>query len=163
MTMTLVCARVDLFAAAASIIMNLTDETANACRPSRPVPMLMINGTHDPLIPYHGGRGTSRFAADGFWSTEKTLAFWRRANGCENGDAAVTDVADRDNTDQTTVTQISSRCPPGLDVVLHSVNVGDDRLPGTYSDARFPRVADAFFGPQHHAVAVAEMLASYCG
>src|SRR5947199_1034808 len=41
MTMTLVCKRADLFAAAASVIMNLTDQSASLCRPSRPVPMLM--------------------------------------------------------------------------------------------------------------------------
>ena len=39
MAMTLVCARSDLFAAAASVIINLTDDLANACHPSRPVPM----------------------------------------------------------------------------------------------------------------------------
>src|ERR1700704_4040964 len=83
MTMTMICARADLFAAAASVIINLTDESADACHPSRPVPMLMMNGTADPLIPYEGGRGSSRFAVAGFWSTPKTLDFWRRANGCE--------------------------------------------------------------------------------
>src|SRR5882724_5098432 len=41
MTMTLVCARAELFAAAASVIMNLTEEFAAACHPSRPVAMLM--------------------------------------------------------------------------------------------------------------------------
>ena len=60
MTMTMICARADLFAAAASVIMNLTDDSAAACHPSRPVPMLMMNGTADPLIPYDGGRGSSR-------------------------------------------------------------------------------------------------------
>jgi polyhydroxybutyrate depolymerase len=158
MTMTLVCARADLFAAAASVIMNLTNESANGCHPSRPVPMLMMNGTHDPLIPYQGGRGTSRFAADGFWSAERTLAFWRRANGCEEKDAAVTELADRDKTDQTTVTQISSGCPPGRDVVLYRVNGGGHRMPGTYSDARFPRVANAFLGPQNHDIDGAETI-----
>jgi polyhydroxybutyrate depolymerase len=57
MTMTLACRRADLFAAAASVIMNLTDESAQACHPARAVPMLMMNGTADPLIPYDGGRG----------------------------------------------------------------------------------------------------------
>ena len=56
MTMTLACKRADLFAAAASVIMNFTDEFANACQPSRPVPMLMMNGTADPLVPYRGAR-----------------------------------------------------------------------------------------------------------
>ncbi len=63
MTMTLVCARADLFAAGATVIMNLTDESAAACHPSRPLPMLMMNGTVDPLIPYEGGRGSSYFLA----------------------------------------------------------------------------------------------------
>ncbi len=84
MAMTLVCARADLFAAGASVIMNLTDEAAVTCHPSRPLPMLLINGTADPLVPYEGGRGSSYYAADGFWSTEETLAFWRKLNGCEH-------------------------------------------------------------------------------
>lgn len=57
--------------------------------------MLLVNGTADPLVPYEGGRGSSYFAADGFWSTEETLAFWRKLNGCETDDAEVTDLPDR--------------------------------------------------------------------
>src|SRR5262249_57777545 len=80
MTRTLACARAALLAAAASVIMNLTDESAQACPPARAVRMLMMNGTADPLIPYDGGRGTSRFAADGFWSTHETPLFLPRVN-----------------------------------------------------------------------------------
>lgn len=47
MAMTLICARADLFAAGASVIMNLTDEAAVTCHPSRPLPMLLMNGTAD--------------------------------------------------------------------------------------------------------------------
>jgi polyhydroxybutyrate depolymerase len=158
MAMTLVCARAELFAAAASVIINLTDESANACHPSRPVPMLMMNGTADPLIPYEGGRGTSRFAMPGFWSTEKTLDFWRRANGCETQDAAVTDLDDRDRSDQSTVTRIDSRCPERRDVVLYRVNHGGHRMPGAFPDARFRRLVDAFFGPQNRDIDGAETI-----
>jgi polyhydroxybutyrate depolymerase len=158
MTMTLVCARADLFTAAASVIMNLTDESARACRPSRPVPMLMMNGTADPLIPYQGGRGTSRFAMPGFWSTEKTFDFWRRANGCETQDAAVADLDDRDKSDQSTVTRISSRCPRGSDVVLYRINDGGHRMPGGFADARFPRMVNAFLGPQNRDIDGAETI-----
>jgi polyhydroxybutyrate depolymerase len=157
MTMTLVCARADLFTAAA-VIMNLTDESARACHPSRPVPMLMMNGTADPLIPYPGGRGTSRFAMPGFWSTEKTLDFWRRANACETQDAALADLDDRDKSDQSTVTRISSRCPRGSDVVLYRINDGGHRMPGGFPDARFPRAVDAFLGPQNRDIDGAETI-----
>src|SRR5689334_13381186 len=87
MAMTMICARADLFAAAASVIFNLGDEAARACHASRAVPMLLMNGTADPIVPYEGGQGSSRFAAGGFWSTEQTLVFWRQINGCEPADA----------------------------------------------------------------------------
>jgi polyhydroxybutyrate depolymerase len=158
MTNTLVCERADLFAAAASVIMNLTDETAEACHPSRPMPMLIMNGTADPLIPYEGGRGSSYFAADGFWSTEKTVAFWRQLNGCEADDGATTDLPDKNLTDQSTVTRISSRCPTGHDVVLYRVNGGGHRMPGLSPDARFPRIATGLLGPRNGDIDGAETI-----
>ena len=156
MTMTLVCKRADLFAAAASVIMNLTEQSASACHPARPVPILMMNGTSDPLIPYTGGRGTSRFAMDGFWSADKTLAFWRKTNGCD-AKTTTTDLADIDTADRSTVTRIDSNCPPGRDVVLYRVNEGGHRMPGS-ADARFPRVANTFLGPQNRDIDGAETI-----
>jgi polyhydroxybutyrate depolymerase len=158
MTMTMICERADLFAAAASVIINLTDEFAAACHPSRPVPFLMMNGTADPLIPYQGGRGTSRFAVDGFWSTDKTLEFWRHANGCEPKDASAVDLDNRDTTDQSTVTLISSNCPPGRDVVLYRVNDGGHRMPGGFPDAHFARMVNLLLGPQNHDIDAAETI-----
>ncbi len=158
MAMTLVCNRADLFAAGASVIMNLTDESAAACHPSRPLPMLMMNGTVDPLIPYEGGRGTSYFAANGYWSTEKTLAFWRNLNGCATADADVTELPDRNPSDQSNVTLIASRCPPGHDVALYRVNNGGHRMPGMFPDARFPKIAAALLGPQNGDIDGAETI-----
>jgi polyhydroxybutyrate depolymerase len=95
---------------------------------------------------------------DGFWPATKTLAFWRKLNGCEIGDGAVTDLEDRDHEDQSTVTRIESRCPPARDVVLYRVNGGGHRMPSMFSDARFPRIASAFFGPQNHDIDGAETI-----
>ncbi|GMO12379.1 MULTISPECIES: alpha/beta hydrolase family esterase [Bradyrhizobium] len=158
MAMTMACARADLFAAGASVIMNLTDEAAVTCHPSRPLPMLLMNGTADQLVPYAGGRGSSYFAADGFWSTEETLAFWRKLNGCETDDASVTDMPDKAPADQSTVTRISSRCPRGHDVVLYRINHGGHRMPGFSPDARFPRVAAGLLGPQNGDIDGAETI-----
>ncbi len=158
MTNTLVCQRADLFVAAASVIMNLTDETAEACHPSRPVPMLIMNGTADPLVPYDGGRGTSRFAVEGFWSTEKTVQFWRQIDGCEPKDAASVDLDDRDPNDESTVTRISSTCPPGRDVLLYRINDGGHRMPASFSDTKFARLVSYVFGPQNHDIDAAETI-----
>jgi polyhydroxybutyrate depolymerase len=150
MTMTLVCKRADLFAAAASVIMNLTDEMAATCHPSRAVPILMMNGTADPLIPYEGGRGTSPFAIDGYWSTEETLLFWRRINGCEASNAESVDVEDRDTKDQTTVTLVTSRCPHGRDlVVLYRINGGGHRMPSSFPLCRADQLHVRPAEPRH--------------
>ena len=161
MAMTLVCARADLFAAGASVIMNLTDEAAVTCHPSRPLPMLLMNGTADPLVPYEGGRGSSYYAADGFWSTEETLAFWRKLNGCETDDASAIEMPDKAPADHSTVTRITSRCPQGHDVVLYRINGGGHRMPGFAPDARFPRVATSLLGPQNGDIDGAETIWSF--
>ena len=120
--------------------------------------MLIMNGTADPLIPYEGGRGSSYYAADGFWSTTKTVAFWRTLNGCEADDGATTDLPDRTSADQSTVTRISSRCPTGHDVVLYRVNDGGHRMPGLFPDARFPKIAAGLLGPQNSDIDGAETI-----
>jgi polyhydroxybutyrate depolymerase len=63
--------------------------------------------------------------------------------------ADVSNLNDRDRNDQSTVTRIESRCPPGRDVVLYRINAGGRRMPGAFADARFPRLVNAFLGPQN--------------
>ena len=143
----MVFARADLFAAAASVIMNLTDELAGACHPSRPMPMLMMNGTVDPFIPSRGRQGHQPVRGGRLLAGRRKR--WRSgasSTAARLGDGAVTDLDDRYRDDQITVTRIELRCPPARDVVLYRVNGGGHRMPGTFSDARFPRIATAFSG-----------------
>jgi polyhydroxybutyrate depolymerase len=149
MTFTMVCKHADLFAAAAAIIMNLTDGIAERCHPDRPVPMLIMNATADPLVAYEGGRGTSRFAVPNVWPTSATVDFWRKVNGCEPGDGAITDLPHRDAADRSTVTRVASLCPQGRDVVLYRINGGGHRWPNLASDTRLRRLADFLFGLQN--------------
>jgi len=157
MTMTLACMHAELFAAAASVIANFTDVMMAACKPARPIPMLMMNGTADPLISYAGGRGTSRYAMD-VLSTDATIAFWRKANDCGAGDGQTTRLPDKDKDDRSTVTRIESSCPDGREVVLYRVDGGGHRMPGSFPDARFVRIVDALLGPQNHDIDGAETI-----
>lgn len=150
MTLTLACQRPDLFAGAASVIMGMTESMTDRCRPSRHIPMLLMNGTADPLVAYDGGRGRGRVAVSSLLSTPDTLQFWRRANGCEPGDAREVDLPDIDRFDQTTVTRIDSHCPAGTDAVLYRVNGGGHRMPGYVADVRMKRIVDRVLGPQNH-------------
>jgi polyhydroxybutyrate depolymerase len=158
MTIRLACERADLFAGAASVVMNLTDEMVEACHPSRPVSMLIMNGTADPLVPYAGGEGTSPFSAEGFWSTDKTVQFFRQINGCEQKDASAVDLDDREPDDESTVTRIASTCPAGRDVLLYRINGGGHRMPASFSDTKFARLLAYVLGPQNHDIDAAETI-----
>jgi polyhydroxybutyrate depolymerase len=158
MTLTLACTHTDLFAAAASVIANFTETMMASCKPSRSIPMLMMNGTADPLIAYDGGRGTSRYAVPNAVSTASTIAFWRKTNGCAAADGRSTRLPDKDKDDSSTVTRIDSDCPDGRDVVLYRVDGGGHRMPGSFPDARFVRVVDALLGPQNHDIDGAETI-----
>jgi polyhydroxybutyrate depolymerase len=150
MTFSMVCKHADLFAAAATIIMNLTDGIAARCHPERPVPMLIMNATADPLVAYEGGRGTSCFAVPDVWPTSATVDFWRKVNGCEPSDGAITDLPHRDAADRSTVTRVASLCPQGRDVVLYRINGGGHRWPSLTKNTPLPRLADRLFGLQNH-------------
>ena len=158
MTMSLACRHGERFAAAASVIMALTPGMAAACTPAPRLPMLLMNGTADPLIPYEGGRGRIGRGGTPYWSTADTLAFWRQANGCEPGDAAIEALPDHDPRDGSTVTRIGSRCPANFDVQLVRIDGGGHRMPGREADARHPRSVDALLGRQNHDVDGPELI-----
>src|SRR5260370_37473860 len=103
MPMTRAWPHAELFAAAASVIFNLTEQMVESCKPSRPIPMLVMNGTADPLIAYAGGRGTSRYAVPNVLATDATVAFWRKINGCDPGDRHTIKLPDIVKNDSSTV------------------------------------------------------------
>ncbi len=158
MTMTLVCARADLFAAAASVIINLTDEAAgrlSSVAADTDVDDERHRRSPDPV---RGRQGHQPFRRGWILAGDEDAGVLAQVNGCEIGDGAITDLDDRDHDDQSTVTRIESRCPPSRDVVLYRVNGGGHRMPGAFSDARFPRIAAAFLGPQNHDIDGAETI-----
>ena len=55
MASRLLCERADRFTAVAMAIGSLAQTLYEHCRPSRPVSVMMINGTADPIVPYAGG------------------------------------------------------------------------------------------------------------
>jgi polyhydroxybutyrate depolymerase len=120
----------DLVAAAAAIIANLPDP--GECRGLvRPVSMLVMNGTDDPLMPWDGGcvagprceRGRVR-------STGGTVSFWVGVDRTAPEPTCV-DLPDLDPDDGSTV----SRCTwgggaAGSEVVLYRVDGGGHAVPG---------------------------------
>ena len=67
------------FAAVAVVAASLSEWLASRFTPGRPMPILFIHGTADPVTPYEGGRqpGGARVL-----SVEDTVKIWAHFNGC---------------------------------------------------------------------------------
>jgi polyhydroxybutyrate depolymerase len=79
MALRLACASTTTFAAMALLIAGMEETTGVDCRFARPIPVLMMRGTADTVIPDAGGLTARR---DKVWSTDRLIAFFRNLNGC---------------------------------------------------------------------------------
>jgi len=97
--------RPDRFAAFAAVVAAMP--ARNACREAtRPVSLLIVNGTDDPILPYHGGpvgrRARDKEARGTVLSTADTVKYWLARDGITT-EPAVTDMPDIDTHDGSTV------------------------------------------------------------
>lgn len=129
----LACDAPDLVRAIAPIAASFNQTLYAACKPAAPTPVVMFNGTEDPLMVYDGGRSTSRLAAlapggEPVVAAEETLAFWARVNGC----AAVPVTETRPDlvpNDGTSVAVLRYNCP-APSVQLYRIEGGGHAVPG---------------------------------
>ena len=96
----LACDDANAFAAVAAVITGMPADLATSCKPSRPVPFLLIAGTADTLIPFQGGKANLPDDKGEFLSADATLAIFAKAAGCGEG-RATTAFPDRDPHDGT--------------------------------------------------------------
>jgi polyhydroxybutyrate depolymerase len=68
------------FAAIAVVAASLSESLASRFTPSRPMPILFIHGTADPVTPYEGGKQTGGARVLSVVDTVKT---WAHFNGCK--------------------------------------------------------------------------------
>ena len=128
MAIRMACTQPRLFAAAAAIIANMPKSLEGACKPERPVPFLLINGTADTLIPYQGGRIALANRTAEVLSTEATLAAFAEAAGCGTGRSSEP-VTHRDAADPTrTFIERATGCKAPVELI--KVDGGGHRVPG---------------------------------
>jgi polyhydroxybutyrate depolymerase len=156
MTLRLVCEAAELFAAAAPIIASLPAELAETCKPARAVPVLIMNGTADPLVPYAGGE-VGRFTRGGsVLSTDATLALLRKFNGCAGAPEEQT-LADLDPDDGSDVTiEQWTHCTSGAPVVLYRIDGAGHRIP--HRTGRWTPILDRLLGRENRDFSGAEAI-----
>lgn len=120
----------DRLAAIAPVMGSMTAGQAAQWQPLRPLPVLMIHGTADPVIPYGGGdtyAGPGRRAA--FMPVEENAAWWAAKNGC--GETPLREMLPpRDPGNAGRVERIAYPCPEEAPVALLSVGGGGHTWPG---------------------------------
>ena len=120
----------DRIAAIAPVTANLSVVMSRKT-PKAPTPVMILNGTKDPLVPYDGGQvrvlGQNRGA---ILSTDATIAWWRLHNRCSGTHTRVA-LPDRSPRDGTRVfVDKYTDCKGGAPVILVRVEGGGHTWPG---------------------------------
>jgi polyhydroxybutyrate depolymerase len=126
MALRLACDAPELFAAIGVLLASMPDYAARGCHPSKPIPLLMVNGTADPIMPYGGGKTAAGLKV---WGTERTITFFRELNGCAMAPKR-SEIAQSDwRGTRPIVVDRWTGCS-GAPIVLYSVVGGGHRAPG---------------------------------
>jgi polyhydroxybutyrate depolymerase len=140
MALRMACTDAGMFAAVAVLIAGM-DETGGAqCQPAKPLPLLIIHGTADQVIPYAGGR---TIRGDGVWPTEQLASFFRLLNGCT--DTTIRSIAVEGP--QRVEVDLSTACRDGSVILYRMVGGGHDVPPAL----DVGRLVLDFFGIQNKA------------
>ena len=131
----LACDRADLISAIAPVAGTLG--VGVPCNPSRPVSVMQVHGTADPVVPFDGGPMVGRGGASDIISAPALADRWRAIDGCPapvedtNGDAHLFTAAG---------------CAGGTQVVFVRIDGGGHTWPaGSFS------LPEAMVGPTSHA------------
>ena len=132
MAQRLACEHADRIAGLVTVAGTLPEKLAGVCKPARPVPVLVIHGTDDPIVPWNGGP-VAGFAEFGIvLSGPETVAIWTANNRCR-GAAVTTTLADRDPQDGTRIRmERYADCAVGGSVSLIVVEGGGHTWPGGF-------------------------------
>ena len=127
MSQRIACEMPEPFAAIASLGSTMSVDLFETCTPTKSIPMLFMNGTADPFIPYNGGIAVNMGE---IVSTVDLVNFWQQQNGCSIELDSV-NLPDLDPTEQSTITVFGfTDCNCTADVQLFRVNNGGHTWPG---------------------------------
>ncbi len=131
MTLRLACEITPALAAVAPVIASMPEPLAGKCCPTASLPILIINGENDPLVPWNGGDvRIQRRKLGRVISTPETVAFWVKNNGCLSK-PVITYLPDRNPKDGSRV-RVEKYSGPSVEseVLLYAVEGGGHTWPG---------------------------------
>jgi polyhydroxybutyrate depolymerase len=128
-TQRLACEMASQIAAVAAVSGQLSQYLSTACKPARPISVLLVHGTADPVVPFDGGR-TRGSRGGPLLSVAASVAFWEKTDACPPGGATVK-LPDATPDDGTHVRREPHEgCAEGTEVTLLTVDGGGHTWPG---------------------------------
>ena len=132
MSARLACELSDRIAGVALVAGAMPRSIQPTCAPTRPVSVMLMSGTADPIVPFSGGEvKIGNLAARGMViSAEATVSEWVRHDGCALAaeERAVPDASPNDGS--TIRVQSWTRCTQGVAVELWRIEGGGHTWPG---------------------------------
>ncbi|HTS34092.1 MAG TPA: PHB depolymerase family esterase [Candidatus Solibacter sp.] len=124
MTMKIGCGLTDRVAGIATV--GAAMPKTMVCVPSRPLPVLMISGTDDPVVKYNGGTGKHGHVAT--ISAEDSAKEWAKLDRC--GEKPAHSKLDKAKGGLETKIDTYGSCQENAEVSLYSVKGGGNTWPG---------------------------------
>ena len=149
MTYRLLIEAPERFAAGAAYIANLPVLTEPLPQPAQSVPLLIMNGTLDPLMPFEGGLVASDRGR--VISTQETVQWWVRMNGADENRKQTRWLPDLDPDDNCQIREeIFPNADGGAEVWLYIMEGGGHTLPSLNTPSRSSRLFSRLVGPVCH-------------
>lgn len=122
----------DKIAAIAPVTATISVKLSKKPKPKNAMPVLIINGTQDPLVPYNGGYigfKKQKKTMGAATPTRDTIKYWVEVNGCKK-DPDIYQIPDKDKTDGCTVErEVYSGGKQGSEVILYTILKGGHTWP----------------------------------
>ena len=125
MAYEIACMAPDLIASVAAVGGIMDQTIIDRCERDKPISLLQIHGTDDPIVPFDGTEGGGAV----FPPAPETAAFWAEQSDCEM-EAESEDLPDNDTNDNSTVTLFEYQDCNDTEVLFYQVNGGGHSWPG---------------------------------
>lgn len=146
MTMRLILERPERFAAAAAFIASLPAVPPPQPPPGPRVPLMLLNGTNDPLVQWQGG--SIRGNRGEMLAIEPMVEWWMEVNGVQRASAQTDTLPDLDPQDGCRIHRTRWFAePPGAALVFYRADGGGHALPSIAHPLRKGPLVRRLIGP----------------
>jgi len=146
----LACELSDRIAAVGVIAATLSDSLAASCHPARPISVMLVNGTEDPLVPFGGGELTGDRGSA--LSVATTVTRWIEWNRCTDR-PVVTSIPATPSDGTRAIESSYTVCAAGAEVLAVRIEGGGHTWPGGLQYLPEPIV-----GKTSHTISASEAL-----